>query len=223
MGSVVQAVTAWIVGVISAMGYLGVVLLMGIESACIPLPSEIIMPFGGYLVYADPARFNIWWMGVAGAVGCVWGSIVAYFAGMYGGRPFVVKYGRYLLISRRDMDRADVWFKRYGDWAVFFSRLLPIVRTYISFPAGVARVPFWRFIAYTFLGSLPWCLALAWAGRLLGEQWDTRLKTYFHGADAIIGGIIVVAIVAYVYYHVKSEKDYDAAEKAAAARKSEDQ
>jgi membrane protein DedA with SNARE-associated domain len=147
-------------------------------------------------------------MGVAGALGCVWGSALAYWAGKAGGRPFIEKYGRYLLISHRDLDMADRWFGKYGAAAVFFSRLLPIVRTYISFPAGIARVPFWRFIAYTFAGSLPWCLALAWAGKLLGEQWDTRLKQYFHGADAIIIAVVLVLIALYIWRHVHSEREY---------------
>lgn len=208
MGSIITAMSAWIISVISALGYAGIVLLMGIESACIPLPSEVIMPFGGYLVYTQPERFGVWGMGVAGALGCVWGSALAYWAGKAGGRPFIEKYGRYLLISHHDLDMADRWFGKYGDAAVFFSRLLPIVRTYISFPAGIARVPFWRFIVYTFTGSLPWCLALAWAGKLLGEQWDTKLKQYFHGADAIIIAVVLVLVGLYIWRHVHSEREY---------------
>ena len=200
---IVEAVTNWIVGMISATHYWGIVLLMGIESACIPLPSEVIMPFGGYLVYLEPERFNIWLMGVAGALGCVWGSALAYWVGYFGGRPFILKYGRFLLMSRRDIDRADAWFHKYGDLAVFFSRLLPVIRTFISLPAGIARMPFWQFLVYTFVGSLPWCLALAYAGRVLGEQWDTKLKQYFRGADVIIIVVIVLMIAYYVYHHVR--------------------
>lgn len=197
-----EAVTHWITTNISYLGYWGIVIMMGIESACIPLPSEIIMPYGGFLVATQPERFSLWWMGVAGAAGCVWGSLVAYWAGMYGGRPFIEKYGRYILIRRRDLDKADAFFARYGDWAIFISRLLPVVRTFISFPAGIARMNFARFVVYTFLGSLPWCLALAYVGKLLGDRWDT-LKSYFHGADVLIGLAIVILLALYVWHHIR--------------------
>src|SRR5437764_11057819 len=137
------SVSAWIVGVIATTGYGGVVLLMAIESACIPLPSEVIMPFSGYLVYTG--RFNLWLVALAGAVGCVVGSMVAYWVGRVGGRPLIEKYGKYVLISRRDLDLADRWFARYGEVIVFASRLLPVVRTFIAFPAGVARMNLTRF------------------------------------------------------------------------------
>lgn len=197
-----EAVTHWITTNISYFGYWGIAIMMGIESACIPLPSEIIMPYGGFLVATQPERFSLWWMGIAGAAGCVWGSLVAYWAGMYGGRPFIEKYGRYILIRRRDLDKADAFFAKYGDWAIFISRLLPVVRTFISFPAGIARMNFARFVAYTFLGSLPWCLALAYVGKLLGDRWDT-LKSYFHGADALIGFAIVILLALYVWHHIR--------------------
>lgn len=208
MESIIHAVTTWITGCISSMGYYGIILLMGIESACIPLPSEIIMPYGGYLVHAEPLRFSVWGMGIAGALGCVWGSMLAYWAGKYGGRPFVEKYGKYVLIRHKDLDRADEWFNKHEDSAIFISRLLPVIRTFISFPAGVARVPFKRFIIYTFLGSLPWCIALAYAGKVLGEKWDTELKKYFHGADVIVVAVLLVLIGLYIYHHVKSDQEY---------------
>ncbi len=211
MESILHAVTNWTTTKIAQLGYWGIIIMMGIESACIPLPSEIIMPFGGYLVSTQPDTFSIWGMGVSGALGCVWGSIVAYFAGKYGGRRFIEKYGKYVLIRHKDLDRADEWFAKYGDAAVFFGRLLPIVRTFISFPAGMSRVHFGRFIAYTFLGSLPWCLALAYAGKLLGDNWN-HIGRYFHGADVLIGVVIVAAVVLYIYHHIKSERRY-AAEK----------
>ena len=192
---IIEIFSGFIVGIISTLGYPGVVLLMGIESACIPLPSEIIMPFSGYLVYTG--RFSLWAVSVAGAIGCVVGSIVAYWAGMYGGRPFIEKYGRYVLISQHDLDLADRWFARRGELIVFTSRLLPVIRTFIAFPAGVAKMNLTRFVAYTFLGSLPWCLALAYAGQKLGEQWDKNdtLKTWFHRFDFVIGIIGVLAAV----------------------------
>ena len=208
MNEILHAVTAWVTGCITDAGYWGIVFLMGIESACIPVPSEIIMPFGGYLVYKDPAQFSVWWMGVAGAAGCVWGSIVAYWVGKFGGRPFIEKYGKYVLIRHKDIDKADAWFSKHGDSAVFISRLLPVIRTFISLPAGIARVHFGRFVVYTFLGSLPWCLALAYAGLKLGEKWDTGLKKYFHGLDAIIVAALLIMIGLYVYHHIKSDKEY---------------
>jgi membrane protein DedA with SNARE-associated domain len=188
------------------MGYAGVALLMAIESACIPLPSEIIMPFAGYLVYAG--RFNLWAVGVAGAVGCVVGSWVAYYIGMWGGRPFIERYGRYILVSRHDLDLADRWFARYGEVIVFASRLLPVVRTFIAFPAGVARMNLARFTVYTFLGSLPWCIGLAYVGQVLGEQWDKNetLKTWFHRFDFLIGIVILAAAAWWVWRHIKHSR-----------------
>lgn len=179
---------------------------MAIESACIPLPSEVIMPFSGYLVYTG--RFNIWAVGIAGAFGCVVGSLVAYWAGSYGGRPFIEKYGRYVLISHHDLDLADRWFARYGELIVFTSRLLPVIRTFIAFPAGVSRMNLWRFSIYTFAGSLPWCLGLAYVGLKLGEQWDKNetLKSWFHRFDFVIGILGVAAVVWWVWRHLNQRK-----------------
>ena len=187
--SLVELLGRFVIAVISQAGYSGIVLLMGIESACIPLPSEIIMPFSGYLVYTG--RFKLAWVALAGAVGCNVGSLVAYYVGALGGRPLAEKYGRYVLVTRHDLELADRWFARYGDWAVFFARLLPVVRTFIALPAGVARMNFLRFNVYTFLGSLPWCLALAYAGLKLGERW-TILRQYFHRFDTVILILIVI-------------------------------
>jgi membrane protein DedA with SNARE-associated domain len=200
---IIEALSSLIVLVISALGYPGVALLMGIESACIPLPSEIIMPFSGYLVYTG--RFSLWGVSVAGAAGCVFGSIIAYWAGMYGGRPFIERYGRYVLMSKHDLDVADRWFAKRGELIVFASRLLPVIRTFIAFPAGVARMNMTRFIIYTFIGSLPWCLGLAYVGQKLGEEWDKNdtLKTLFHRFDFVIGIIGVLAVVWWVWRHVK--------------------
>lgn len=216
MHSIITAVTEWIKNGIGSLGYWGVFIMMGIESACIPLPSEIIMPFGGYLVYMNAVNhtdYSIWWMGVAGAAGCVWGSVLAYWVGKLGGRPFVAKYGKYILIRQKDMDKADEWFTKHGDAAIFFSRLMPVVRTFISFPAGVSGMPFWRFCIYTFIGSLPWCIGLAWVGCALGREWDTRLKTYFHGADVIIVCVFLILAALYIYHHIKSDKEYIAEKK----------
>jgi len=204
-------ITAFVTGCISAGGYLGIVGMMAIESACIPLPSEVIMPFSGFLVWQG--RFNLWLTGLAGAVGCVIGSVAAYWVGYYGGRPLVRRYRRYLLISERDLSRADTWFERYGDSTVFFSRLLPVVRTFISLPAGIARMRFWRFVIYTFLGSFPWCLALSYFGYRLGRHWDS-LRRYFHDLDVVILAAIAAVIVWWVWRHVRHEREARAAESA---------
>ncbi len=196
-----EAVSRFIIRVISALGYPGIVLLMAIESACIPLPSEIIMPFSGYLVYTG--RFNLWWTGVAGALGCNLGSIVAYWVGYYGGRPLVERYGRYVLLSRHDLELADRWVARYGDAAIFFSRLLPVIRTFIALPAGMVRMNFWKFNVYTFLGSLPWCLGLAYAGMKLGEHW-TSLRGYFHKFDYAIGAVLLAGAAWFLWTHLRN-------------------
>jgi membrane protein DedA with SNARE-associated domain len=177
--------------------------MMGIESACIPLPSEIIMPFSGYLVYTG--RFDLWAVATAGAIGCVVGSLVAYWVGMYGGRPVIERYGRYVLISMHDLDIADRWFEKRGELIVFASRLLPVIRTFIAFPAGVARMNLWRFVVYTFVGSFPWCLGLAYIGQKLGEQWDKNeaLKAWFHRLDFVIGVIGLLAVAWWIWRHVK--------------------
>ena len=203
---IIEIISAFIVATISLLGYGGVVLLMAIESACIPLPSEIIMPFAGYLV--SKGEMNLWLVGVAGAVGCVLGSMVAYWVGMYGGRPLIEKYGRYVLVSHHDLDLADRWFAKYGEIIVFVSRLLPAIRTFIAFPAGVARMNLTKFVIYTFAGSLPWCLGLAYAGQKLGEQWnkDDTLKTWFHRFDFVIGILAVLAVSWWIWRHIKHSR-----------------
>jgi membrane protein DedA with SNARE-associated domain len=191
-----------IVAVISTLGYSGIVLLMAIESACIPLPSEIIMPFSGYLV--STGEMNLWLVAFAGAVGCVLGSLVAYWVGMKGGRPLIEKYGRYVLVSRHDLDLADRWFEKRGEIIVFVSRMLPAIRTFIAFPAGVARMNLKRFVIYTFAGSFPWCLGLAYVGQKLGEKWneDDTLKTWFHRFDFLIGIAAVILVAWWIWRHV---------------------
>ncbi len=198
---VISALSVFIVAVISKVGYGGILLLMAIESACIPLPSEVIMPFSGYLVHTG--RFNLFWVATVGALGCNLGSFIAYYIGYYGGRPLVERYGSYIFLSHKELDWADHFFARYGNRAVFISRLLPVVRTFIALPAGIARMPQWRFHVYTFLGSWPWCLALAYVGMRLGEKWDTdpRLKMWFHRFDAVIALVLLTGIVWFVWSH----------------------
>jgi len=197
-------VLAWlshlIVAFISHTGYAGVLVLMAIESACIPLPSEIILPFSGFLV--STGRFQLWWVAIAGALGCNLGSMVAYAVGYYGGRPLAVRYGRWLLIAPGDLERAEKWFRRRGDLAVFVSRMLPVVRTYIALPAGVARMPLLRFHVYTFLGSLPWCLLLAYIGARLGANWET-LGPVFHRFDLVWAPLLLALVVLGIWHHAK--------------------
>jgi membrane protein DedA with SNARE-associated domain len=193
----------WIIATISAIGYLGIALLMAIESACIPLPSEIIMPFSGYLV--STGRFDLLLVATAGALGCNIGSSIAYAVGYFGGRPLVEKWGRYILVSRRDLDTVDRFFARFGSVTVFICRLLPVVRTFIALPAGIARMPQVKFQLYTFIGSWPWCFALAYVGEQLGARWDTdpELRNLFHRFDAAIIALFVLLVVWYVARHWK--------------------
>src|SRR5258705_780541 len=211
IAKIIEFLSGIIVGTISLLGYSGIVLLMAIESACIPLPSEIIMPFSGYLVYTG--QMNLWLVGIAGAIGCVLGSLVAYWVGSKGGRPLIEKYGRYVLVSRHDLDMADRWFAKRGEIIVFVSRLLPAIRTFIAFPAGVARMDLKRFVIYTFAGSLPWCLGLAYVGQKLGEKWnkDDTLKTWFHRFDFLIGILVVLAVIWWVWRHIKHSREEAAA------------
>jgi membrane protein DedA with SNARE-associated domain len=174
---------------------------MAIESACIPLPSEVIMPFAGYLV--STGRFSLQAVAIAGAVGCLVGSYVAYFAGVHGGRPFLERYGRYVLIPPHELEIADRFFARWGSAAVFFSRLLPVVRTFIALPAGIARMDLGRFSIYTLIGSYPWCLALAYAGMKLGQHWRD-LAPYFHRFDTGIGVVLVFSAAAFLYNRIRA-------------------
>jgi membrane protein DedA with SNARE-associated domain len=205
IGKIISVLAGFIISSISALGYTGIAAMMAIESACVPLPSEIIMPFSGYLV--SQGTFTVFGTALAGAIGCVIGSIVAYVAGRYGGRAFIWKYGKYILISHHDMDLADRWFNKYGQWAIFFSRLLPVVRTFISLPAGISKMKFIPFVVYTFLGSLPWCYFLSYIGFRMGDKWDT-LGVYFHRFDALIGAVILAGIIWWVWRHVKHVKNY---------------
>ena len=197
---IIAILATWIMGVISTMGYGGVVLLMAIESACIPLPSEIIMPFAGFLVFKG--EMVLWMVAVAGSLGCVVGSIPAYYLGMYGGRPLVEKYGKWVLISHKDLKWADHAFEKHGDIIIFIGRLLPAVRTFIAFPAGVARMHMGKFILYTFVGSLIWCYLLAFAGFKMGEHWES-LKVYFHEFHYVIAGAGLIFVIWYLKRHFK--------------------
>ncbi|MGB2695444.1 MAG: DedA family protein [Dehalococcoidia bacterium] len=177
---------------------------MAIESAAIPLPSELIMPLAGWMLVKDRGLGWEWLFLAAffGGLGNTLGSILAYYAGAWGGRPLVEKYGKYILVSHHDLDLADRFFKRWGNLAVFGSRLLPVVRTFISVPAGISRMPIWQFIAYTFAGSFFWSLGLAWAGFALGENWED-LRSWMRPADIPIIIVLGILVTWYVYRHIK--------------------
>ncbi len=197
---ILVALSAFVITAISTLGYTGVVLMMAIESACIPLPSEIIMPFSGYLVATG--RFDLQLVALAGALGCLLGSYAAYYAGSNGGRWFLLRYGKWVLIAPHEIEIADRFFARWGSAAVFIARLLPVVRTFIAFPAGVARMPLLPFSIYTLVGSYIWCLALAWAGMKLGENWD-GLVPYFHRFHEVIAVLFVLAGALFLYHRVR--------------------
>jgi membrane protein DedA with SNARE-associated domain len=198
--------------VLATMGPLGVTLLMGIESACIPLPSEVIMPFAGFLAFKGQMTFlglgaghpmaQIWIAGTFGALGCNLGSIPAFELGAWGGRKAVERYGKYIFLNLDHLDQAHRFFEKFGHWAILLGRMLPVVRTFIALPAGIAKMDRRTFHLFTFAGSLPWCLGLAWVGYKLGEKWDT-LGVWFHRFDLVIGGIIIAGIVWFLWSHLR--------------------
>ena len=200
MTGIENALGAFVINTLTSLGYFGIVLLMAIESACIPLPSEVIMPFSGFLV--AKGTFTLWGAALAGAVGCTIGSAVAYVVGALGGRRLALKYGKFVLLSAHDIDVADRWFDRFGEATVFFARLMPLVRTFISLPAGIARMPFVRFLAYSFVGSLIWSAFLAYIGLQLGAHWD-QLKPIFRKFDLLFAAAVVLLIAFYIYRHVR--------------------
>lgn len=184
-----------VIDYIALWGYAAIFIGMALENACIPVPSELVFGFAGYLVYLGQLDFIM--SVIAGVIGGLLGSIIAYLIGYYDGRPLVEKYGRYFLLSKRNVDLAQRWFDRYGLKAAFFSRLLPVVRTFISLPAGFAKVDFGKFVIYTLLGSIPWTVALIYFGKLLGENWQV-LNAIGHQASLIV---VVVLVMTAVYYY----------------------
>lgn len=203
LGSILIFVTEFIRETIDVWGYWGTAVLMGLESAAIPLPSEIIMPLSGSLV--PMGRFSLLGVALAGAIGSAFGSAVLYGLGRYGGRPLIEKYGRYILISGHDLDLADKFFGKYGAWSTFFGRMLPVIRTYISAPAGIAKMPFWKMTFSCFTGSFIWSYALGWLGVRLGENWQV-LETYFRKFDIAIGAVIILFLFFWVKRHLRHRK-----------------
>ena len=195
-----MSVAQFVLTLFTTLGYAGIVAAMAIESCCIPLPSEVVMPLAGFLAFQG--QFTVWGASVAGAIGCVAGSAVAYTIGAAGGRPLLLRHGRYLLISPRDVARADRFFARYGDLAIFATRLLPVVRTFISLPAGVARMRVGTFVLFTFLGSLGWCFALASLGYTLGAHW-TRIGVVFGPLKIVVIVVLLILVAVFLYRHTR--------------------
>jgi len=191
--------------IILTMGYPGIIFLMGLESMVLPIPSEVVMPFAGWLAYDGQMDWVI--ASLAGTLGCTLGSLIAYYAGYYGGRPFVLRYGRYVLLQEKHLDSAERWFEKWGASAVFFTRLLPILRTFISIPAGICRMNIVKFIILTTLGSAPWCFALTYAGFLLGPEWESIIR-FFEPFEVLI---VVAAVLLVFYYYFYYRKKRSAA------------
>jgi membrane protein DedA with SNARE-associated domain len=182
--------------------------MMAIESACIPLPSELIMPLAGWMLIEEPG-LSIWYIvlaGFCGAIGNVIGSLVAYAVGAWGGLPFLNRYGKYILISRHDLERATRWFDKYGDRITFLSRLLPAVRTFISLPAGIARMNIPKFCFYAFIGSFIWSTALAWGGYVLGSNWE-KIRQVMRPFDYPIIGAFIVLVLIFIWLRLRKRKE----------------
>ena len=198
--TIIDLLAQFVVATIDKVGYFGIFFLMALESCGIPMPSEVIMPFSGFVVAEGKMLF--WTIVIVGALGNLVGSWIAYWIGYKGGRPLIEKYGKYILISKHDLDLADKWFTKYGDWTVFFGRLLPVVRTYISFPAGISKMDLKKFSFFTFAGALPWTYLFAYLGVKMGNNWE-QIRTKLHGFDMAIALTIVVLIALYIWRHIK--------------------
>lgn len=211
MEQIEYQILAFISQVYNTMGWYGVVLLMALESANIPIPSEIIMPFSGWILIKDKGLDVLYVVlaGFYGAIGCTIGSVVSYWVGAIGGRPLIERYGKYVLLSSKDLDLADRWFQRWGQWAVFVARLLPVIRTFISFPAGISRMPFVPFTGLSFLGSFPWSLGLAYGGFLLGEHWED-LRRVMRPFDYPIIAVVLLLVGLYIYRRIKEVRQQEA-------------
>jgi len=207
MTGIVEFVSNFAIYLISSLGYWGVFIGMTLESACIPLPSEIIMPFSGFVVWQGTTNMTLWGITLIGALGNLFGSLIAYFVGLKGGRPLLEKYGKYILITHSKLELADQWFERYGYEAVLISRVLPIVRTFISLPAGISHMDLKKFVIYTFAGSLPWCFVLGYIGVQLGPRWE-MIKGYFHILDVIVV-VGIIAFLGYIIYKYKNKVSLD--------------
>lgn len=203
IAEIIDVLANFVIYLINLLGYGGIFVLMFLESCGIPMPSEVIMPFSGFLVATG--KLGFWLVILIGTVGNLAGSILAYWIGWRGGRPLIEKYGKYILISRHDLDLADRWFKKFGELTTFFGRLLPIVRTYISFPAGIAKMNFNKFCFYTFIGALPWCILFTWLGVKMENNWEL-IREKLHNFDLAIAALIVVALGLYLWRHLNHRR-----------------
>ncbi len=200
----VEYITNSIINLIESLGYWGVFISMTLESACIPLPSFVIMPFAGFAVYQG--KMTLLGITLIGVLGNLFGSLIAYFVGLRGGRPLLENYGKYILITPTKLDLADEWFEKYGHEAVLISRLLPVIRTFISLPAGIAEMDLKKFIIYTIIGSAPYVFALGYIGVLLGPSWPT-IESYFGYLDIVSIALIILVVIYVVYrYWFKRRK-----------------
>jgi len=195
--NIIETLSAFVIAVIEQLGYGGVFVAMTLESACIPLPSEVIMPFAGFVAWEG--ELTLLGVTIVGTLGCLAGSLVAYAVGAYGGLPILERYGKYVFIRKKELNRAHAWFERYGEPVVFISRVLPIIRTFISLPAGIARMDIKKFSLYTVLGSFPWCLGLAYVGVLLGPHWSDLERLFRYLDILVIVGLLI--LIGYLVYH----------------------
>jgi membrane protein DedA with SNARE-associated domain len=201
-------IVSFLTNLLQTIGWPGVVVIMTLESANIPIPSEVTMPLAGWMLVQArglSAITALWMGGLMGAIGCTLGSVLSYALGAWGGRPLLARYGRWIMVHEEDLEQADRWFARWGDWAAFLSRLLPIVRTFISFPAGVVRMNFARFVSFSFVGSFVWCALLAYGGYALGSNWE-QLRAVMRPFDIPIAIAILAALGYYIYHHIQAGK-----------------
>jgi len=201
---IIDFLAQFVIATIGKTGYSGIFFLMFVESCGILMPSEVIMPFSGFLV-AD-GRMNFWAVVFIGVFGNLFGSLLAYYIGYKGGRPLIEKYGKYILITKHDLNLADRWFNKHGELTVLFGRILPVVRTFISFPAGIAKMNLQKFAIYTFLGALPWCILFTYLGVKMGSNWEL-IRAKLHNFDLAIGLAIVILVGLYIFRHIKHLKE----------------
>jgi len=207
MAGIIEWVIDGILLIISTLSYPGIILLMAAESACIPVPSEVVMPFAGYLAFRD-GTFDLVGLTIAGTIGNLIGSCLSYWVGLKAGRPFVLKYGRYIMLRKWHLDVAESWFKKYGEATTLFSRMLPIVRTFISLPAGMAKMNFKKFVIFTTIGSVPWNFALAYVGFSLGEGWRDIIS-WFEAFDIVIIIAIIAIVLFLVWNHLRKKPAHE--------------
>ena len=193
----VKGITDLIIEGISTMGYMGIMLLTALEVVIFPIPSEIILPFSGYLAYLG--RFSLYGVVLAGTIGSLLGSLAVYYLGLIGGRKLIIRYGKYFMISEKNIKMAEEWFEKYGEISVLISRLVPMVRTLISFPAGIGKMNLKKFVLYTAIGSSLWCYLLAYLGYLLGSNW-TLINVFFKKLDIIV---LIALIILTIYFILK--------------------